>query len=110
MSDRSVAISSLSFPPAAARGPTPNRTVAARTRLLLEGPVLSALLRLSAQISTDGQIGDCNVAREATEPQALHPASNRAAQSVEKSKPVLTNKGDSKCAINLHHFTAVPGR
>jgi hypothetical protein len=60
MSDRSVAISSLSFPPAAASGPTPNRTVAARTRLLLEGPVLSALLRLSAQISTDGQIGDCN--------------------------------------------------
>src|SRR5229473_1524053 len=48
MSDHSIAISSPSFSPAAATTPVPNRPVAARTRLLLEGPVLSTLLRLSA--------------------------------------------------------------
>src|SRR6266853_109671 len=48
MADSSIAISSSSFSPAATSTPVPNRPVAARTRLLLEGPVLSTLLRLSA--------------------------------------------------------------
>src|SRR6202171_785054 len=48
MSDHSIAISSPSFSPATATTPVPNRPIAARTRLLLEGPVLSTLLRLSA--------------------------------------------------------------
>jgi hypothetical protein len=41
---------------------------------------------------------------------SLRSASNGAAQSVEKSKPILTTKGDLKCAINSPHFIAVPGR
>jgi Na+-driven multidrug efflux pump len=48
MSDRSIANFLPSFSPAAAALPAPARPVAARTRLLLEGPVLSTLLRLSA--------------------------------------------------------------
>ncbi len=48
MSDPSIAISSPSFSPATASMPAPNRPIAARTKLLLEGPVLSTLLRLSA--------------------------------------------------------------
>jgi putative MATE family efflux protein len=48
MTDPSIAISSSSFSPAAASAPAPIRPIAARTRLLLEGPVLSTLLRLSA--------------------------------------------------------------
>src|SRR5437660_11528418 len=48
MTDSSIAISSSSFSPAATSTPVPNRPVAARTRLPLEGPVLSTLLRLSA--------------------------------------------------------------
>jgi hypothetical protein len=48
MTDPSIAISSSSFSPATATTPVPNRPIAARTRLLLEGPVLSTLLRLSA--------------------------------------------------------------
>src|SRR5258707_8275245 len=48
MTDPGVAISSSSFSPAAASAPVPIRPIAARTRLLLEGPILSTLLRLSA--------------------------------------------------------------
>src|SRR5258708_7575244 len=48
MTGPGVAISSSSFSPAAASAPVPIRPIAARTRLLLEGPVLSTLLRLSA--------------------------------------------------------------
>src|SRR6266576_307975 len=48
MTDSSIAISSSSFSPAATGTPVANRPMAARTRLLLEGPVLSTLLRLSA--------------------------------------------------------------
>jgi putative MATE family efflux protein len=48
MSDPTIAISPSSFSPAAASTPLPNRPIAPRTRLLLEGPVLSTLLRLSA--------------------------------------------------------------
>ena len=48
MTDPGVAISSSSFSPAAASAPLPIRPIAARTRLLLDGPVLSTLLRLSA--------------------------------------------------------------
>src|SRR5258708_11954597 len=48
MTDSSVPISSPSFAPAAATAPLPNRPMAPRTKLLLEGPVLSTLLRLSA--------------------------------------------------------------
>src|SRR6266404_2984955 len=48
MSDRSIANSPPSFFPAAATSPAATRPVAARTKLLLEGPVLSTLLRLSA--------------------------------------------------------------
>jgi hypothetical protein len=47
MSEPSIAISSSSFSPAATSTPVPNRPIAARTRLL-EGPVPSTLLRLSA--------------------------------------------------------------
>src|SRR5437660_5220767 len=48
MTDSSIAISSPSFSPAATSTPVPNRPIAARTKLLLEGPVLTTLLRLSA--------------------------------------------------------------
>src|SRR6478735_2925688 len=48
MSDHSIAISSPAFSQPAASLPSPNRPMAARTKLLLEGPVLSTLLRLSA--------------------------------------------------------------
>ena len=48
MSNRSIAISSPSFRSAIATSPAAVRPVAARTRLLLEGPVLSTLLRLAA--------------------------------------------------------------
>ena len=48
MIDHSIAISSPSFSPATVTMPVANRPIAARTRLLLEGPVLSTLLRLSA--------------------------------------------------------------
>jgi putative MATE family efflux protein len=48
MTDSSVAISSSALSPAATSTPVANRPMAARTRLLLEGPVLSTLLRLSA--------------------------------------------------------------
>src|SRR6267378_1428852 len=48
MSDHSIAISSPSFSPATVTMPVPNRPIAARTRLLLEGPILATLLRLSA--------------------------------------------------------------
>ena len=47
MTDPGIAISP-SFSPAATGTPVANRPMAARTRLLLEGPVLSTLLRLSA--------------------------------------------------------------
>src|SRR5712671_1384085 len=48
MTDPTIAISSSSFSAATATTLVPNRPIAARTRLLLEGPVLSTLLRLSA--------------------------------------------------------------
>ena len=48
MSDRSIANSLPSFSPTVATSPAAARPVAARTKLLLEGPVLSTLLRLSA--------------------------------------------------------------
>src|SRR5712671_1861484 len=48
MTDPSIAISSCSFSPPAASTPVPNRPIAARTKLLLEGRILSTLLRLSA--------------------------------------------------------------
>src|SRR6267142_3890513 len=48
MTDSSLAISSSALSPAATGTPVANRPMAARTRLLLEGPVLSTLLRLSA--------------------------------------------------------------
>jgi Na+-driven multidrug efflux pump len=48
MTDPSIAIFQSSLLPTAASSPVPNRPVAARTRLMLEGPVLSTLLRLSA--------------------------------------------------------------
>jgi len=48
MTDPSIAISSSSFSPPAASTPVPIRPIAGRTKLLLEGPVLSTLLRLSA--------------------------------------------------------------
>ena len=44
----SIAISPSSFSPVATSTPLPNRPIAGRTKLLLEGPVLSTLLRLSA--------------------------------------------------------------
>ena len=47
MSDRAVA-DSPPFSPAVARGPVLSRPVAARTKLLLEGPVFATLLRLAA--------------------------------------------------------------
>ena len=47
MSDRSLA-NSPAFSPTVAAAPAAARQVAARTKLLLEGPVLSTLLRLSA--------------------------------------------------------------
>jgi putative MATE family efflux protein len=48
MSDRSVAISPLAFSRTVTTGPAATRPVAARTRLILEGPIFSTLLRLSA--------------------------------------------------------------
>ena len=48
MSDRSIANFPSSFSPTVATSPAAARPVAARTKLLLEGPVLSTLLRLSA--------------------------------------------------------------
>src|ERR1700716_1877337 len=48
MTDSSLAIPSSALSPAATGTPVANRPMAARTRLLLEGPVLSTLLRLSA--------------------------------------------------------------
>jgi putative MATE family efflux protein len=48
MSDGTLANSPASLSTAAAAAPAPARPVAARTRLLLEGPVLPTLLRLSA--------------------------------------------------------------
>jgi putative MATE family efflux protein len=48
MSDGTLANSPASLSTAAAAVPAPARPVAARTRLLLEGPVLPTLLRLSA--------------------------------------------------------------
>ena len=48
MSDRSIANSLPSFSPTVATSPAAARPVAARTKLLLEGPVLSTLLRLAA--------------------------------------------------------------
>src|SRR3954452_2689801 len=48
MTDSSLAIPSSVLSPAATGTPVANRPMAARTRLLLEGPVFSTLLRLSA--------------------------------------------------------------
>src|SRR2546429_6309290 len=48
MSERSIANSPPSFFSAIATSPAAARPVAARTKLLLEGPVLSTLLRLAA--------------------------------------------------------------
>lgn len=48
MSDRTLAIPLSVSPAATASGAAPARPVAARTKLLLEAPVLSTLLRLSA--------------------------------------------------------------
>ncbi len=48
MTDPSIAISSPSFSPATTSTPVAKRPIAARTRLMLEGPVLSTLLRLSS--------------------------------------------------------------
>ena len=48
MTNPSIAISQSSFPPTATSASVPNRPIAGRTKLLLEGPVLSTLLRLSA--------------------------------------------------------------
>jgi putative MATE family efflux protein len=48
MSERSIADSSPSFSSGVANSLAPNRPIAARTKLLLEGPVLPTLLRLSA--------------------------------------------------------------
>jgi putative MATE family efflux protein len=48
MSDRSIAISAPAVLPRVATTPTVARPAAARTKLLLEGPVLPTLLRLSA--------------------------------------------------------------
>src|SRR5262245_42071065 len=48
MSGQSIASSLASFPRTVADRPAAARPPAARTRLILEGPVLSTLLRLSA--------------------------------------------------------------
>jgi putative MATE family efflux protein len=48
MSDRSVAIASMAFSSTVTTSPAAARPAAARTKLLLEGPVLSTLLRLAA--------------------------------------------------------------
>jgi Na+-driven multidrug efflux pump len=48
MSDRRIAISSLSSSQPAANPPVPNRPIAARTKLLLEGQILPTLLRVAA--------------------------------------------------------------
>src|SRR3954454_3669961 len=48
MTDSSLAIPSSVLSPAATGTPVANRPMSARTRLLLEGPAVSTLLRLSA--------------------------------------------------------------
>src|SRR5258707_4109754 len=48
MSNQSITISPPSFSPISATSPAAARPAAARTKLLLEGPILSTLLRLSA--------------------------------------------------------------
>src|SRR5882757_3556633 len=48
MTNSSLAIPSSALSPAATSTPVANRPMAARTRLLLEGPVLSTLLQLAA--------------------------------------------------------------
>src|SRR6478735_3516403 len=48
MSDHSIAISSPAFSQPAASLPSPNRPMAARTKLLLEGRILPTLLRVAA--------------------------------------------------------------
>ena len=48
MTDRSIAHFPLAFSAAIATRPVAPRPAAARTKLLLEGPVLSTLLRLAA--------------------------------------------------------------
>src|SRR5258708_36687846 len=48
MSERSIADSPASFSASVATSLAPNRPIAARTKLLLEEPVLPTLLRLSA--------------------------------------------------------------
>jgi MATE family, multidrug efflux pump len=48
MSDRSITNSPAAFSPTVATGSAAARPVAARTRLMLEGPIFSTLLRLSA--------------------------------------------------------------
>lgn len=48
MSDHSVTISSPSFSQPATNPPSPNRPMAARTKLLLEGRILPTLLRVAA--------------------------------------------------------------
>jgi len=48
MSDHTFASSPSAIPPTAPAKPTAARPVAARTKLLLEGPILATLLRLSA--------------------------------------------------------------
>jgi len=48
MSDQSVANSRPEFSSGPAMGPAITDSVAARTRLLLEGPVLSTMLKLAA--------------------------------------------------------------
>src|ERR1700676_3298548 len=48
MSDRSIANSPASFSPTVPTGSVAARPAAARTKLMLEGPIFSTLLRLSA--------------------------------------------------------------
>ena len=48
MSDRSMTNTLPSFSPIVSTGPAATRSVAGRTKLLLEGPVLPTLLRLAA--------------------------------------------------------------
>src|SRR5258706_16226302 len=48
MTDRSITISSPAFSSTVTTSPTATRPMAARTKLLLEGPVLPTLLRLAA--------------------------------------------------------------
>ena len=48
MRNASLTISALAFSPAVVSTPATTRSAAARTKLLLEGPVLPTLLRLAA--------------------------------------------------------------